>query len=81
MRRRGDANARMDNRRRGRDWPNLVGRGNVQLSSSGRIGRATATGSPGFALAPPGTNGRLARWEAADRPPFPLPVLGRLPRA
>jgi hypothetical protein len=36
-RRRGDANARMGggNRRRGRDWPDLVGRCDVGLGSRG----------------------------------------------
>jgi len=39
MRRRGDANARMDNRRRGRDWPDLVGRRDVELGPrGGRLG-------------------------------------------
>jgi hypothetical protein len=35
-----DANARVDdgNRRRGRDWPNLVGRRDVQLGPRGRLG-------------------------------------------
>jgi len=39
-RRRGDANARMDggNRRRGRDWPDLVVRRDVQLGPRGRLG-------------------------------------------
>ena len=38
-RRRGDANARMDNRRRGRDWPDLVGRRDVELGPrGGRLG-------------------------------------------
>src|SRR5215831_15746076 len=39
-RRRGDANARMDggNRRRGRDWPDLVVRRDVQLGPRGRPG-------------------------------------------
>jgi hypothetical protein len=39
-RRRGDANARMDggNRRRGRDWADLVGRRDVQLGPRGRLG-------------------------------------------
>jgi hypothetical protein len=40
-RRRGDANARMDgsgNRRRGRDWPDLVGRRDVELGPRGRLG-------------------------------------------
>jgi hypothetical protein len=40
-RRRGDANARMDasgNRRRGRDWPDLVGRRDVELGPPGRLG-------------------------------------------
>ena len=38
--RRGDSNARMDrgNRRRGRDWPDLVGRRDVQLGPRGRLG-------------------------------------------
>jgi hypothetical protein len=36
---RGDANARMDwNRRRGRDWPDLDGRRDVQLGPGGRLG-------------------------------------------
>jgi hypothetical protein len=34
----GDANARMDNRRRRRDWPNLVGRRDVELVAHGRLG-------------------------------------------
>jgi hypothetical protein len=38
MRRRGDSNARVDNRRRGRDWPNLVGRRDVELGPRGRLG-------------------------------------------
>ena len=40
MRRRGDANARVDggNRCRGRDWPDLVGRRDVQLGPRGRLG-------------------------------------------
>src|SRR5262249_25937806 len=39
-RRRGDANARMDsgNRRRGRDWPDLVVRRHVQLGPRGWLG-------------------------------------------
>ena len=53
----GNANARMDggNRRRGRDWPILVGRRDVQLGARGRLGnelgrdiaacRVTRTGS------------------------------------
>ena len=38
--RRGDANARMvrGNRRRGRDWPDLVGRRDVQLGPRGQLG-------------------------------------------
>ena len=38
-RRRGDANARMGcgNRRRGRDWPDLVVRRDVQLGPRGRL--------------------------------------------
>jgi hypothetical protein len=38
--RRGDANARVDggNRRRGRDWPDLVGRRDGQLGPRGRLG-------------------------------------------
>ena len=31
----------MDNRRRNRDWPNVVGRGNVQLGPGGRLGHST----------------------------------------
>ena len=38
MRRRRDANARMDNGRRGRNWPNLVGRRDVELGPRGRLG-------------------------------------------
>jgi hypothetical protein len=36
----GDANARVDggNRHRGRDWPDLVGRRDVQLGPHGRLG-------------------------------------------
>jgi len=39
-RRRGDANARVDggNRRRGRNWPDLVDRRDVQLGPRGRLG-------------------------------------------
>ena len=40
MRRRRNANARMDsgNRRRGRDWPDLVGRRDIQLGPRGWLG-------------------------------------------
>ena len=38
-RRKGDANACMDNRHRGRDWPDLVGRRDVELGPrGGRLG-------------------------------------------
>ena len=42
--RRGDANARMDggNRRRGRDWSDLVVRRDVQLDTRGRLGNDIA---------------------------------------
>jgi transposase-like protein len=41
---RGDANARMDGgtRRRGRDWPDLVARRDVQLGPRGRLGMSLA---------------------------------------
>ena len=37
----GMQNARMDNRRRNRDWPNVVSRGNVRLGPGGRLGHGT----------------------------------------
>ena len=35
---RGDANARMDGGNRRRDWPDLVGRRDVQIGPPGRLG-------------------------------------------
>jgi hypothetical protein len=45
-RRRGDANARMDgNRHRGRDWPDLVGRCDVQVGPPRRLGNEVGRNS------------------------------------